>query len=96
MFLVAKVIISLAVAGAVAWGLFGWHRPASMTSNTQGSTQMEQKTDVSGSAGTEVSVSGSSDAQLSSDLNGIDAQLQAASNDSAAIGESDKPIEQTE
>ena len=98
MMFLAKIAVSLAVAGAAVWGFFGWHRESAMKVGTDGSARVEQNTSSSATSGTQVSVKGSSDASLQADLGTIDGQLQAASNDSASVGESmnDKPVTQTE
>ena len=96
MTLLIKIAVGLAVIGAAAWGLFSFQAPTQ--TNTQGGTEVQQTKGIQATGSTQVVVGGSTDAALTADLNSIDTQLQAASNESASVDEglNDTPVAQTE
>ena len=98
MALTAKIVIGLLIVGGVFWALTV-RRPATQSSTQGPGVQQGQQTgNQQGSGSAQISASASSDAALQTDLNSVDAQLQAASNDSASVdqGMNDKPVQQIE
>ena len=88
----------IGIAATIA-GLFGYHINTDTAVDNgvryQATTKEEQPAPPSGVT---VSVSAATDAQLSNDLNGLDAQIKASTDESVSIDASlsDKPIPQTE
>ena len=79
-------------------GLFGYHMDAQPTVKANTHLDVSTQSPPAPPSGVNVSVGAASDADLSSDLNGIDAQIKTSTDDSASIDSSlsDKPVAQTE
>lgn len=95
MSIIASFFVGIATTIA---GLFGYH--ADTHTNVQAVSHIEQKNDAPPApvSGVNVSIGAASDADLSSDLSAIDAQIKSSTDDSASIDASlsDKPVAQTQ
>lgn len=91
MSLALKIIVPLLLIGAIGWWFVA-------NNSSQNSPANNQETSVTPPPPPGNTAAVTSDAQLNADLNAVDSDMQAASNDSAAVDSSfnDTPINQTE
>jgi hypothetical protein len=89
------LILAVAVGGVWVWTVFMPKQAQAPVVQQEEVKPLEQKPQTPAEL---ISASGSADAALEADLRALDAQLESAQTESAAVEQSfsDKPVEQTE
>lgn len=87
-------VVGILVVAAAAW--FIWKQTSGPVAVQQPTQQVQQQQPAQQQQSGGLSASGNTDAELSSDMNQIDAGVDGAGSAAASASQADQPVQQTE